>query len=377
MIRKIFVILFFFIAEILFAGELGFFDTCSVYLPEGWGVLGNEPDKVTFTDPTNSAYLQIKRYPGSKFDKAELIYRSVLSQLNAEGEGESFFYEVRDSFFGNIKFSASGYSYNGFVSCINDSGTDDYVILGFSLSEKFSIFHDFVLSAMDSFAPDDAGRLSPGLISQFYYPVPGPEKIIGYLKINGENILYTYDKNELEASQVLVEREARILVTYTNSKLTDSAWTRYYRILYRDNFRRLDRAAKLLEYNLSEDFSSGSDLEKSSLLLSWIQQYEYFRTGTLSDFLSPVSCLMEEKGDCDSKALLYIILLKHYGIDAILMVSSAYSHSLAGIAVAGKGAHFTLNGKPYLVAETTDDVSIGLIDRSMADPAKWLGIEFP
>ncbi len=118
-------------------------------------------------------------------------------------------------------------------------------------------------------------------------------------------------------------------------------------------------------------------MEKSALLLSWIQDYKYYRTGTLSDFLSPVTCFVQEKGDCDSRALLYIILLKHYGIDAILMVSSVYSHSLAGVAVDGKGARFTLNKVPYLIAETTAQVSIGLIDQKMADPAKWLGIDFP
>ncbi|MCF6336113.1 MAG: hypothetical protein L3J12_10260, partial [Spirochaetales bacterium] len=63
-------------------------------------------------------------------------------------------------------------------------------------------------------------------------------------------------------------------------------------------------------------------------------------------------------------------------IDSILMVSSEYSHSLAGVAVEGPGAHFRYEGTDYLVAETTDNVSIGLIDRNMSDPSKWMGIKF-
>jgi len=374
--RIVLTLLFMFLTFSLFAKELAFFNTCSVYLPEGWGVLGNTPDKVTFTDPSQAAYLQIKQYPGSRFKTAEAIYRFVLSRIHAQGEGEKFVYESRDAWFGNITFSASGFKYKGFITCINDQNTD-FVVLSFSTVNKFDLFHDFILSSMDSFACDDAGRLSPGVVSQYYYPVPGSDKSIGYHTIGNKKVLFTYDKHELEASQVVVEREARILVTYTKSKLIDTAWIRYYRILFRDNYRRLDSTAQVLSQHLASNFLSTSNLEKSSLLLSWIQDYKYYRTGTLSDFLSPVTCLVQEKGDCDSRALLYIILLKHYGIDAILMVSSVYSHSLAGVAVDGKGARFTLNKVPYLIAETTAPVSIGLIDQKMADPAKWLGIDFP
>ncbi len=374
--HKIFIIVLLLTAIGIQAEQLGFFGSCSVYLPEGWGVLGNEPDKVTFSDPTQKGYLQIKRYSGDSYNSPREIYSSVLSRLRGTGEGDGFLYESRESWFGNISFSLSGTGYQGFVVCI-DGKDFDYVVLGFSESQSYSAFHDFILSAMDSFSLDDAGLLRPGAVSQYYYPVPGQEKQAGYLMMNGKKVLYTFDKNELEASQVVVEREARVLSAYGKSNLRDQAWIRYYRMIFRDNYSRLSRTAGVIRRNLFDDFASLSDLEKSSILLSWIQKYEYFRTGTLSDFLSPVSCLVERKGDCDSKGLLYLIILKHYGIDGILMVSSVYSHSIAGVAVEGKGAHFTLDGVPYLVAETTDEVAIGLIDRNMADPAKWLGIKFP
>ncbi|MCK4543845.1 MAG: hypothetical protein KAU17_16555, partial [Spirochaetales bacterium] len=61
---------------------------------------------------------------------------------------------------------------------------------------------------------------------------------------------------------------------------------------------------------------------------------------------------------------------------SVLMVSSVYEHSLAGVDVSGDGARFSFGGKEWLVAETTDDVEIGLIDRTMADPANWIGVSF-
>ena len=186
----------------------------------------------------------------------------------------------------------------------------------------------------------------------------------------------SFDRNEVDAARILIEREARVLIQYTDSELSDSAWARYYRLIYRDNYNRLRRIASIVNREISEDFESLSPLEKSSVLLTWIQTFEYIRTGTLSDFMSPIDTVMEAAGDCDSRALLYIILLEYNSIDSILMVSSEYSHSLAGVAVDGGGAHYYHEGSEYLIAETTDNVSIGLIDRTMADPSKWMGITF-
>ena len=69
-------------------------------------------------------------------------------------------------------------------------------------------------------------------------------------------------------------------------------------------------------------------------------------------------------------------ILKRFDINAILMVSSEYSHSMAAVDIPGAGARFPYKDKKYLVAEMTKDVAIGQINAEMADPAKWLGIEF-
>ena len=114
----------------------------------------------------------------------------------------------------------------------------------------------------------------------------------------------------------------------------------------------------------------------ASTLLTWIQGFSYARTGGLEDLSTPLDSLYNGAGDCDSLGLLYVILLKHYGIDAILMVSGTYSHAMAAVDVEGQGARFEWQDKKYLVAETTYEVDLGLIAADMADPAHWLGIPF-
>ncbi len=373
--RKIIVIFLVSVSIHAFAWEAGLFLSSYVNVPEGWYVLENKDDKVTFTDPGNSAFFQIKRYPGNRFKQIMDLYSSVSRELGSTGEGEKFLFGTRESYFANINFSSSGYNYKGYLVCI-EGESEDLVLLAFSEKDNFDTYNDFILSAMDSFSLNESGLRSPGPVSQFYYPWPGRDKTINYLSINSKKVAVSFDINEVDAARVLIEREARILVQYTDSNLVNSAWTRYYKLIYRDNYSRLKRISRIVDSEISDDFESLSPLDKSSLLLKWIQGFEYIRTGTLSDLMGPVDTVFKEAGDCDSRSLLYAMLLEYNGIDSILMVSSEYSHSLTGVAVDGKGAHFNFNGINYLIAETTANVSIGLIDSTMADPSKWMGIKF-
>jgi hypothetical protein len=373
--RNSILIILFFTVFYVFSWEAGFFSSSFVNVPEGWYVLENKEDKVTFADPTDTAYFQIKRYPGNSFSTATDIYSYVSKELGAYGEGELFLFDTKDSYFASIDFESSGYAYKGYLVCI-EGELEDIVLLSFGDSENFHLYHDFIISAIDSYSLNESGLKNPGPVSQFYYPWPGRDKTINYLTLDNKKIPVSFDINEIDAATVLIDREVRILVQYTDSELSDSAWERYYKLIYRDNYNRLRRVARIISQEITEDFDSLSPLDKSSLLLAWIQEFEYRRTGTSSDFMSPIDTVFAFAGDCDSRALLYVILLEYNGIDSILMVSSEYSHSLAGVAIEGSGAHYYYQGSGYLIAETTDNVSIGLIDQAMADPEKWMGIKF-
>ncbi len=187
--------------------------------------------------------------------------------------------------------------------------------------------------------------------------------------INSRQGNIPYDQKEIAATQVLIEREARILASYEEKEKRVEAWQRYYRMIYRDNYHRLDKLYLFLE-NI---FRTGvADLPRD--LLAWVQGFSYSRTGTLADLQSPLSSALTRTGDCDSRALLYTMLLNRFKIDALLLVSSRYSHSLAGVNIPGQGARINFDDNSYLIAETTDQVDLGLIDRDMADPSGWIPV---
>jgi hypothetical protein len=68
---------------------------------------------------------------------------------------------------------------------------------------------------------------------------------------------------------------------------------------------------------------------------------------------TPLEFLYSLKGDCDTRALLLYLSLRHYGYDVILLGSNRYQHALIGINLPYRGTHYSFRGKRYYLWETT------------------------
>jgi hypothetical protein len=95
-----------------------------------------------------------------------------------------------------------------------------------------------------------------------------------------------------------------------------------------------------------------------------------------SDFVNLVSAAFEGRGDCDSRALLWAIVLAQANIPAAIMVSRDYSHAMGLGDIEGPGARVEAAGKKWLVAETTAPVAIGLIGKDLSDVESWMAVVF-
>jgi hypothetical protein len=124
------------------------------------------------------------------------------------------------------------------------------------------------------------------------------------------------------------------------------------------------------------EFPASSAIRIASSALSHIQSFSYERNLMGSDFVNLVSALTEGRGDCDSRALLWALILAQANIEAGIMVSREYSHAMGIADIEGQGARFPFEGKQYLVAETTTKVDLGLIAQNMSEIDKWMGIAF-
>jgi len=377
-------------ADTVFDQQYGFY----IDPPAGWKTVDvSNPDSLSFSDPTGRAVIEVFRYPAKQYTTAEAMAKEIGDKLHAKGDRAQFTYNGHDAVLCDYTFAARNVEVRGYDVFI--VGPDsDFAIITFAPTEMYNQFHDFLLSAADSFSSSREALLYPGPISQFYQPFPpsghdaADKKAVATVAFpGGANIALPFGKNEGEASQVVIEREARILASYqvkpgeasvalpapgAHEALWEKAWTRYYRMIYRDNYHRLDAVAAQISSVL--DAAHDTDAQKASTLLSFLQGFHYVRTDTLSDLESPVSCMLGQSGDCDSLGITYSILLNHLGIDAVLMVSLKYRHSMVGVDVPGDGARFAFADRKYLVAELTAPVPIGRIAQGMADPAYWLGV---
>jgi hypothetical protein len=345
-----------------------------VNMPASWEVREVEERKFYASNQAEEAYLLLKYTEGSSFDDVEEMFSEYLRGLGGKVYEPVFFpLGAYGAALGVVDFSYGSVPCRGFLLGVESHRTD-LAALAFSPLEDFAAYQDTLLSTLDSIALGEKGLMEPGPVSRALSPYPDGEREQYRLKFGGKEIPLSLSPQALTASQELIEREARVLLPYGGTEYVEAAWTRYYRMLYRDLYRRSRPIYSALRQQLSPE--DHSDYEIAALLLAWVQDFTYERLDTLSDCLSPITAAVEHRGDCDSRGLLYSILLRYYGIDSVLMVSSVYGHSMVGVDVEGKGARFGHNGKNYLVAETTDRVEIGLIDRGMADPNNWLGIDF-
>lgn len=355
-----------------------------VDIPEDWQIMdGSDMSHVAFSAPSGQALFQIISYPADRFETAADIANFVEERFSTRGEGTAYRFSGREAVFAELAFDTQNYTVRGYHVMVNGRG-GDYVMQSFAAVDVFGEYQDALLSALDSVSLDDEGYLHPGPVSQYMYAFPAPNPKPERIRIGEETITYTADPAEREATQTLIEREARILSGYAQqaaaaggrwsggSEIWVEAWRRFYRMIYRDNFFRLSSLARAVEQHFSDQGVPREEIP--ARLLAWLQGFEYSRTGSLADLLAPVTCFLEQSGDCDSLGLAYVILMQHMGYDAVLLVSSEYGHALAGVDVPGEGARFEFEGTQYLLAEFTEEVELGLIPQHMADPSKWIPV---
>jgi transglutaminase-like putative cysteine protease len=94
--------------------------------------------------------------------------------------------------------------------------------------------------------------------------------------------------------------------------------------------------------------------QAAELIVSFVQGIRYDVPheqpfGVLPPALVPA----QDRGDCDSKALLAAMLLRQVGIDAVVLSSERLGHAALGVGLPGPGTHFELDGRRYRYAEVT------------------------
>jgi hypothetical protein len=340
-------------------------------LPEGYEyVEGNNQDRYSFQGP-NKAMFDLIVYNGT-YQDVEQMANDISRRLGSSGETALFEYEGKTAALLNLQFR----DFSGWGLCMelakNAAGSKTPFLCALAYSPSSGADMDlFHISALDSIAPSDLEARRPGPVMEFGYPrgetVETP--------IKGTTISALLRENDAEAAQALVDREFALLRHYESAPNWQQAWIRFYRVIYRDSWDRIANALFRLEREWNTD--AGLDGRVfAGKALAFVQGFSYERDLEGSDFVNLVTAVSEGRGDCDSRSMLWAMLLEQADIPSAIMVSRNHSHAMGLADVPGTGARFEAGGKKWLVAETTDKVGIGLIDSGKSDIASWLGVIF-
>ncbi|MDR0402326.1 MAG: hypothetical protein LBH35_01910 [Treponema sp.] len=369
-------------AEPLYSPSWGFrFD-----LPEGYEFVdGDGKNRFSFRSGFGTS-CDIVVYTGKP--SVEALAEEVEQKLSGRGERNGYEYNGKKAVLSRLTFpdpQKRGSRLSGWALYVelktpeNRAGTAP-ILFVFAYGPQDDSFQSLHLSILDSIAATEEDRRLPGPVTDFSYPAGNWER--RPLAAVGKEAWFR--AGDAEAAQALVDREFAVLRRYVDSPLWQEAWKRFYRAIYRDSFDRLKDAAFILERTWAAGDAAGKRSDEARVLaqkaLDWVQGFSYERNLMGSDFVNLVSAVQDGRGDCDSRAMLWAIILEQAAIPAAIMVSREFGHAMGLADLEGEGARFPFRegSREYrwLVAETTARVGIGRIGENVSEITKWLSITF-
>ncbi|PTL84308.1 hypothetical protein DAT35_10325 [Vitiosangium sp. GDMCC 1.1324] len=117
----------------------------------------------------------------------------------------------------------------------------------------------------------------------------------------------------------------------------------------------------------------------AELIITFVQHIHYAQPeGQPFGILPPALVAAQDQGDCDSKAVLAVMLLRQVGIDATILYSDPLSHAAVGVALPVRGHPFRLGNRVYRYAElTTEGWPLGMIPPQHDKPRLWKVLPAP
>ncbi|MCL1813809.1 MAG: hypothetical protein FWG29_09865 [Treponema sp.] len=372
-------------------------------LPEGYELSGGDRKNSFSFKSSFGTSLDIMVYP----DKASVaaLAEEMEKRLSNRGKTHLFTYNNKETAVMELEIGQGRDVMTGWALCLElemqvaastkgGPNTKAYMVaLAYGPPKpELQCFH---LSVLDSIEGGEGDRHLPGAMTTFLHP----RGKWFTAKLANSNEVAHFRENDDVAAQSVVDREFEVMKFYLESKLWQEAWKRFYRAIFKDAFDRLEDAAFLLERSWNNKVlgpsGEGEKLEEvqrlgtrnaegfyvASKALEWVQGFEYERDLTGSDFVNLVTAAREGRGDCDSRAMLWAIIIAQAHVPSGIMVSREYSHAMGLADLEGEGARFPMknnSGKAirWLVAETTAKVALGLIGETVSEESKWLGITF-
>jgi len=167
---------------------------------------------------------------------------------------------------------------------------------------------------------------------------------------------------------------------YSDPECHKNFWHKFYIDMYNKNYYRVNDVVEWFEEKYKTEDWSAYDLAFN--VAKAIQIIEYAYPSEVADnesygsselgFFTPNQIAYYQRGDCDTKSLFMVIILRRLGFDAVMYYSDAYEHAMVGLNINATGTYKMYNGKKYYFIEATyPGWEIGDLPEDMTDLDRW------
>lgn len=168
--------------------------------------------------------------------------------------------------------------------------------------------------------------------------------------------------------------------TYSDPDYNFTFWKKFYQDMFNKNFYRINTVVSFFEKEKQK--KGWNDYELAYQVIRSIQHISYERPynvitdknkgQNILDYFTPNEIAWYKKGDCDTKSMFIVLILRRLGYDACIYYSAEYGHAMVGLNIPSTGAYKEYNNKKYYFVESTyPNWKIGDLPPQMSDFKKW------
>ncbi len=377
----------------------------AVTYPAGW-TLSDEEDisQVIFTNADEDAAVVVGVFPAEPGLTDDALLQAVMDKMRLKGKKETFSFKGFTATAGNFHFTTNGTRLIADILVFH-TDTHFFMLMGSALQAAWNGRSKDIRTFISSFSLD-AQALSAAYRKEPV--VDNPEKHVAvddahpdttttdekssfYLvKVKWENLetAFTFVKPDyytaIREGQDIVASD-NIWEHYgvnpeTDPHYTETFWARFFQDMYDKNYMRVyGMVAWFKEQAKANKWTS---YELALQVIKCVQAIPYERpykviadktqAAAVLDFFTPNEIAWYDKGDCDTKSMLIIMVLRQLGYDLVMYFSEHYQHAMAGINLNARGTYKLYDGKKYYFVEATyPGWNIGDLPGEFGDPAKW------
>ncbi|MBN1409656.1 MAG: hypothetical protein JW969_02355 [Spirochaetales bacterium] len=388
----------------------------SLDFPNDWGVLDeSQVFQVMFTNSSQDSVVMVTAFNVDHESTNSVVLKNITTRLQMKGKAKQGAFCQYNALRGIFTFKSSGMNLKADMVLFQDDYFI-YVIMAYSLSNTFSSNQKMLAGLINSFKIhyDEVIYSNNGIQEKTDVNITETEDKTDYredseqakldnltdtttptgsneyrFKItwSGKTEEFVFEEPDyysaMKEMQKIVDNNIWLYFKIdpeTDPNYTLHLWSRFYQEMYNKNYKRVLGMVAYFKQRAKNEKWSAYDL--ADQVVKCIQTINYERpsnvitetdkAANVFDYFTPNEIAWYSKGDCDTKSLFIVSVLKQLGYDAVMYYSEYYGHAMAGLNINATGTYLKFNNRKYYFIESTyPGWEIGVLPPDFKDVKKW------